>query len=218
MIRGPQITSCLELFLFIQELFHFTQEILPLLPKKLRTPYSRNLRVPNNSIEQRQLWGFFCGHDSDCSCHEVLVSSSTPHQVVLHWYRCNGSAVTFAYVLHNSSTNYLNIEMGMRQKCAFESLIMSEEIMKTLKCITCLATISFERRGALLSLGRKSNSCLRSQTNPFAFSIGLPRLSDHWIYFYVKSPERIENFEHVIVDPEMSCISKNCMDRVRNMA
>ena len=25
----------------------FTQEILPLLPTKLRTPYSRNLRVPN---------------------------------------------------------------------------------------------------------------------------------------------------------------------------
>ena len=29
----------------------FTQEILSLLPKKLRTPYSRNLRVPNNEDE-----------------------------------------------------------------------------------------------------------------------------------------------------------------------
>ena len=37
-----------ELLLFTQELIHFTQEILPLLPKKLRTPYSRNLRVPNH--------------------------------------------------------------------------------------------------------------------------------------------------------------------------
>ena len=36
-----------EFLLFTQELIHFTQEILPLLPKKLRTPYSRNLRVPN---------------------------------------------------------------------------------------------------------------------------------------------------------------------------
>ena len=29
-------------------LIHFTQEMLPLLPKKLRTPYSRNLRVSKN--------------------------------------------------------------------------------------------------------------------------------------------------------------------------
>ena len=37
-----------EFLLFTQELIHFTQEIVPLLPKKLRTPYSRNLRVPNH--------------------------------------------------------------------------------------------------------------------------------------------------------------------------
>ena len=36
-----------EFLLFTQELFHFTQEIVPILPKKLRTPYSRNLRVPS---------------------------------------------------------------------------------------------------------------------------------------------------------------------------
>ena len=36
-----------EFLLLTQELIHFTQEILPLLPKKLRTPYSRNLRVPS---------------------------------------------------------------------------------------------------------------------------------------------------------------------------
>ena len=35
-----------QFLLFTQELIHFTQEILALLPKKLRTPYSRNLRVP----------------------------------------------------------------------------------------------------------------------------------------------------------------------------
>ena len=37
-----------ECFLFTQELINFTQENLPLLLKKLRTPYSRNLRVPRN--------------------------------------------------------------------------------------------------------------------------------------------------------------------------
>ena len=41
--------STQEFLLFTQELIHFTQEILPLLPKKLRTPYSRNLRVPNDN-------------------------------------------------------------------------------------------------------------------------------------------------------------------------
>ena len=35
-----------EFLLLAQELMHFTQEILSLLPTKLRTPYSRNLRVP----------------------------------------------------------------------------------------------------------------------------------------------------------------------------
>ena len=34
-----------EFLLFTQELIHFTQEVLRSLPKKLRTPYSRNLRV-----------------------------------------------------------------------------------------------------------------------------------------------------------------------------
>ena len=37
-----------EFLLFTQELIHFTQEILPLLPKKLRTSNSRNLKVPND--------------------------------------------------------------------------------------------------------------------------------------------------------------------------
>ena len=46
-----------EFFLFTQELIHFAQEILPLLPKKLRTPYSRNLRVPiNDGKECNVLW------------------------------------------------------------------------------------------------------------------------------------------------------------------
>ena len=40
------VFSTQEFFLFTQELINFTQEILPLSPKKLRTPYSRNLRVP----------------------------------------------------------------------------------------------------------------------------------------------------------------------------
>ena len=39
---------CQQCFLFTQELIHFTQGILPLLLKKLRTLYSRNLRVPRN--------------------------------------------------------------------------------------------------------------------------------------------------------------------------
>ena len=39
-----------EFLLFTQELFHFTQEMLPLLHKKLRTSYSRNLRVPTNEL------------------------------------------------------------------------------------------------------------------------------------------------------------------------
>ena len=39
------VFSTQEFFLLTQELIHFTQEILPLLPKKLRAPYSRNLRV-----------------------------------------------------------------------------------------------------------------------------------------------------------------------------
>ena len=42
--------STQEFFLFTQELMHFTHEILPLLPKKLRAPYSRNLRVPINGV------------------------------------------------------------------------------------------------------------------------------------------------------------------------
>ena len=44
------VFSTQEFLLLTQKLIHFTQEILPLLPKKLRTPYSRNLRVPNNGI------------------------------------------------------------------------------------------------------------------------------------------------------------------------
>ena len=42
------VFSTQEFLLFTQELIHFTQEILSLLPKKLRTPHSRNLRVPSN--------------------------------------------------------------------------------------------------------------------------------------------------------------------------
>ena len=41
-----------DFLLVTQELIHFTQEILPLLPKKLRTPYSRNLRVPSQNTFQ----------------------------------------------------------------------------------------------------------------------------------------------------------------------
>ena len=40
------VFSTQEFFLFTQELIRFTQKILPLLPTKLQTPYSRNLRVP----------------------------------------------------------------------------------------------------------------------------------------------------------------------------
>ena len=46
------VFSIQEFFLFTQELIHFTQEILPLLPKKLRAPYSRNLRVPTNDANR----------------------------------------------------------------------------------------------------------------------------------------------------------------------
>ena len=45
-----------EFLLFAQEFNHFTQEILPLLPKKLRTPYSRSLRVPTHKTQQ---WKFY---------------------------------------------------------------------------------------------------------------------------------------------------------------
>ena len=48
------VFSTQEFFLFTRELIHFTQEILPLLPKKLRTSYSRNLRVPINLIYKNQ--------------------------------------------------------------------------------------------------------------------------------------------------------------------
>ena len=41
-----------EFLLFTQELINFTQEMLPLLPKKLRTPYSRNLMVPSHETHQ----------------------------------------------------------------------------------------------------------------------------------------------------------------------
>ena len=47
------VISTQEFFLFTQELFHFTEEILPVQPKKLRTPYSRNLRVPINKERMR---------------------------------------------------------------------------------------------------------------------------------------------------------------------
>ena len=40
------VFSTQEFLLFTQELILFTQEILPLLPKKLLTPYSRNLKGP----------------------------------------------------------------------------------------------------------------------------------------------------------------------------
>ena len=41
--------------------------------------------------------------------------------------------------LYNSSTNYLTTKMGMRQRYAFGTRIrISEEMMKTLKCTTCL--------------------------------------------------------------------------------
>ena len=44
------VFSTQEFFPFTQELLYFTQEILPLLPKKLLTPYSRNLRVPTHVL------------------------------------------------------------------------------------------------------------------------------------------------------------------------
>ena len=47
------VFSTQEYFLFTQELIQFTEEILPLLPKKLRTPYSRNLSVTNNDVACR---------------------------------------------------------------------------------------------------------------------------------------------------------------------
>ena len=43
--------STQEFFIFTQELIPFSQEILPLLPTKLRTPYSRNLRVPTHYLQ-----------------------------------------------------------------------------------------------------------------------------------------------------------------------
>ena len=47
-----------EFLLFTQELIHFIQEILSSLPKKLRTPYSRNLRVPSYK-EPKRPYNFF---------------------------------------------------------------------------------------------------------------------------------------------------------------
>ena len=45
----------------------------------------------------------------------------------------------------NSSNYYLSIERSMKQEYAFRTRIrISEEIMKTLKCTTCLVGISFE--------------------------------------------------------------------------
>ena len=44
------VFSTQAFLLFTQELIHFTQQMLPLLPKKLRTPYSRNLRFPNHHL------------------------------------------------------------------------------------------------------------------------------------------------------------------------
>ena len=63
---------------------------------------------------------------------------------------------------------------------------------------------NIERRVDLLWTGRTLICCSCSHTDPFAFSSVLPRLSRPWIYFYVKSPERIENFQHVIADHEIS--------------
>ena len=59
------VFSTQEFFLFTQELIHFTQEILPLLPKKLRTPYSRNMRVPNNGqlvTVMKSAWNYMKFH------------------------------------------------------------------------------------------------------------------------------------------------------------
>ena len=42
------VFSTQEFLLFTPELIHFSQEMLPLLPRKLRAPYLRNLRVPIN--------------------------------------------------------------------------------------------------------------------------------------------------------------------------
>ena len=47
---AQMLFSTQKFFLFNEELIHFTQEILHLLLKKLRTPYSRNLRVPNHYL------------------------------------------------------------------------------------------------------------------------------------------------------------------------
>ena len=53
---AQMVLSTQEFFLFTQELIHFIQEILPLLPKKLQTPYSRNLRVPSNGNHNYKLY------------------------------------------------------------------------------------------------------------------------------------------------------------------
>ena len=64
-----------KFFLFTQELVHFIHEILHLLPKKLRTPYSRRLRVP---IHDRHLSSRVqCSHRAT-STMWTTVSSGNP--------------------------------------------------------------------------------------------------------------------------------------------
>ena len=81
------------------------------------------------NIQYGQL-GVFPGPNSQCVCHKITGSISTPHQAVLH----SNSDATYHTYYRNSSTNYLTTEMSMKQGYAFGTRIrFSEEIIKTLK-------------------------------------------------------------------------------------
>ena len=68
----------------------------------------------------RDSLAFFCDPNSECTCHEMMVSSFTPCQVVLHSNKCNGSAVTISMYYDNSSTNYLTTN-GYGVRVCFEN-------------------------------------------------------------------------------------------------
>ena len=74
-----------EFLLFTQELIHFTQEILPLLPKKLRTPYSRNLRVPTNN-SHGELFHVRCG--------TLVYNTEISHFIFVHQFMSQLSPYT----------------------------------------------------------------------------------------------------------------------------
>ena len=78
-----------KFFLFSQELIHFAQEILPLLPKKLRTPYLRNLRVPTH--EYRATYHGKTNSDPNTPRSvglsvQLLVTSEVPRVLRVHRY------------------------------------------------------------------------------------------------------------------------------------